>query len=47
MKGVVYLILGFLLSVRSALVEMRMRRLRPCESRIVADTKFGCHFRFV
>ena len=47
MKGVVYLSRGPLFSVRSALVLIRRRSLRPRPSTSVTATRLGCHLRLV
>jgi len=47
MKGVVYLMRASLFIVRKALVETRMRFLRPCSSTSVTLTRLGCHLRLV
>jgi hypothetical protein len=47
MKGVNYLMRASLLIVRKALVEIRIRFLRPCSSTNVTFTRLGCHLRLV
>ena len=47
MKGVVYLMRASLLSVLSALVETRIRFLRPRSSKMVVITRLGWNLRFV
>lgn len=47
MKGVNYLIRASLLIVRKALVEIRIRCLRPFSSTNVTLMRLGCHLRLV